>query len=102
MINDCDAAVVAIELLVLATFQSFVDIFVLCVSLSVFELDASIVPAKMRPTRPNDVILCILMASVSIIRNGCVDRCGAKTPSTELFCNIEGFNKFEKKRKKNG
>lgn len=73
-------------LLILAALHSCIEAFVLKLSLSTLELVSSTVPANMRPTRPNDVILCILMASFSIIRKGCVDRCGANTPSTELFC----------------
>lgn len=78
--------VAAVELVMLAALISTDEAFVLQLSFSTVELLTSTVPAKIRPTRPNDVILCMLIASFSIIRKGCDDRCGAKTPSTELFC----------------
>lgn len=56
-------------------------------SLATVMSDGSILPARMRPTRPKDTMLCTLIASVSMIRNGCVFCCDGKMPSTELFCN---------------
>lgn len=45
-------------------------------------------PAKIRPTRPSEVMLWMLSASPSITRKGCVvrDVDDVYTPSTELFC----------------
>uniref|UniRef100_A0A8D8FV57 (northern house mosquito) hypothetical protein n=1 Tax=Culex pipiens TaxID=7175 RepID=A0A8D8FV57_CULPI len=45
-------------------------------------------PARIRPTRPSEVMLWMLSASPSITRKGCVvrDVDDVYTPSTELFC----------------
>jgi len=58
-------------------------------------------PAKIRPTRPSDVMLCMLIASVSMTLNGCVERL-VKMPSVELFCKFNLNHKYTWVSRANG